>query len=80
MVFFSRKGKVKPVTNNPDDYFPGDIVAWDLGNGITHIGIVINKRSEDNRRYLIVHNIGNGQEISDCLLTFKIIGHYSYGI
>ena len=79
MVFFSRKGLVKPVTNNPDDYLPGDLVAWDLGNGITHIGIVINKRSEDKRRYLVVHNIGNGQVISDCLLTYRIIGHYYYG-
>jgi len=80
MVFFERKGIEKPVTNNPDDYIPGDIVAWDLGGGITHIGIVTDKRSDDNKRYLIVHNIGNGQEISDCLLNYKIIGHYYYEI
>lgn len=66
------------ISKNPDDYKPGDIVAWNLGGNLTHIGIVINKKSEDGERYLIVHNIGNGQEISDCLFSYKIIGHYSY--
>ncbi len=78
MVFFSRFGEVKTISNNATGYVPGDIVAWDLGRGLTHIGIVINQKSSDNKRYLIVHNIGNGQEISDCLFSYKIIGHYSY--
>ena len=78
MTFFSRHGQIKKVTINPADYIPGDIVTWDLGRGIPHIGIVVNKRSPDNRRYLVVHNIGNGQEISDCLFSFKITGHYTY--
>jgi uncharacterized protein len=30
-----------------------------------HIGIVIDKKSGDGERPLIVHNIGNGQEKSD---------------
>jgi len=71
MVFFSRFGDILPITTNPFDYKPGDIVAWDLGSGLTHIGIVIDKN-------LIVHNIGNGQEISDCLFSYRIIGHYKY--
>ena len=79
MTFFTRKGIILPITNNPDDYNPGDIVCWDLGGGITHIGIVVNKRSTDNKRYKIVHNIGAGQVIEDCLFSFKIIGHYKYG-
>jgi uncharacterized protein YijF (DUF1287 family) len=78
MVYFARFGKELSITNNPDNYLPGDIVAWDLGGGLTHIGILINKRSVDNKRNLIVHNIGNGQEISDCLFEYKIIGHYRY--
>ena len=78
MKFFERKGTVLPITNNPDEYLPGDIVCWDLGNGQTHIGIVINQKSDDKKRYLIVHNIGRGQEVSDCLFNFKIIGHYRY--
>jgi uncharacterized protein YijF (DUF1287 family) len=78
MTFFSRFGETKTTATNPAEYTPGDIVAWDLGHGLTHIGIVIDKKSTDNKRYLIVHNIGNGQEISDCLFSFKIIGHYYY--
>lgn len=78
MVFFSRFGKTKPITDNPGDYFPGDIVAWNLGGGITHIGIVVNERSSDRKRYLISHNIGAGQVLEDCLFEFKIIGHYTF--
>jgi uncharacterized protein YijF (DUF1287 family) len=78
MTFFSRKGKVKPVTNNASDYIPGDIVTWNLTGGLTHIGIVVNKKSSDGKRYLIVHNIGAGQVIEDCLFSFTITGHYTY--
>ena len=78
MVYFSRYGRIKAITTNPEDYQPGDIVAWDLGGGTTHIGIVINQKSHDGKRNLIVHNIGNGQEISDCLFEYSSIGHYQY--
>ncbi|MCU0457398.1 MAG: DUF1287 domain-containing protein [Bacteroidales bacterium] len=78
MTFFSRHGETKSISNDPKDYRPGDIVTWDLGEGIPHIGIVINKRSADNMRFLIVHNIGNGQEISDCLFSYRLTGHYTY--
>ncbi|QTD37665.1 DUF1287 domain-containing protein [Polaribacter batillariae] len=78
MTFFSRKGIVKVNSKNPKDYLPGDIVCWNLGGAITHIGIVVNKKSSDNKRYMIVHNIGAGQVLQDCLFDFKIIGHYRY--
>ena len=78
MVFFERHGIVKPVTEDPDAYEPGDIVCWDLGGGIDHIGIVVDRRSDDGERYLIVHNIGAGQVMEDCLFDFKITGHYKY--
>ncbi len=78
MKFFSRKGSEKPKTENNADYVPGDIVAWDLGAGLTHIGLVVNKKGPDGNRWLVVHNIGRGQEISDCLFQYKVIGHYSY--
>jgi uncharacterized protein YijF (DUF1287 family) len=79
MVFLARKGITLPITQNPEDYFPGDIVCWDLGNGIIHTGFVVNTISTFSDRYQIVHNIGNGQVIEDCLFRFKIIGHYRYG-
>lgn len=77
-TFFSRHGEVKVVTNNPSDYKPGDIVTWMLMGNLPHIGIVVNKKSKDGRRYLIVHNIGNGQEMEDCLFDYTITGHYRY--
>ena len=58
MVFFSRHGKVKTITQDANDYLPGDIICWDLGRGLTHIGIVVNKKSANGKRYLKVHNIG----------------------
>lgn len=78
MKFFSRFGIVKPITLNSVDYVPGDIVCWNLSAAITHIGIVVNKKSADDSHFLVVHNIGNGQELSDCLFSFKIIGHYTF--
>jgi hypothetical protein len=78
MKFFSRFGKTKPITNDPKDYIPGDIVCWSLGGGLTHIGLIVNKKSSDQQRYLIVHNIGGGQVVADCLFDYKIIGHYQY--
>lgn len=80
MVFFKRKGSVKPMTKNAEDYKPGDIVCWNLSGGMSHIGLVINKKSADGKRYLIVHNIGVGQVIEDVLFAWKIIGHYTYKV
>lgn len=78
MVFFSRHGKEKAISNNPSDYLPGDIVCWNLGGGLTHIGIVSKKRSGDEQRHLIVHNIGAGQVLEDGLFRYRVIGHYRY--
>lgn len=77
-VFFTRKGKVKPITKNAEDYVPGDIVSWRLDNGRPHIGIVVNKKSGDNQRYLVMHNIGFGQVAEDVLFSWKITGHFTY--
>ncbi len=80
MTFFSRFGTAKKISQTPDDYQPGDIICWDLnGRGLTHIGIVSRKKSDDGNRNLIVHNIGGGQILEDCLFNWKIIGHYTYG-
>lgn len=78
MTYFKRENASLPITTNPKDYHPGDIVCWNLGGAITHIGIVVDKTSKDGKRPLIVHNIGSGQVLADCLFDFKIIGHYRY--
>ncbi len=77
-MFFSRFGTIKKISDKGEDYVPGDIVTWDLGNGITHVGIVTGRMSGDKKRPLIVHNIGQGQVLEDCLFSFKITGHYCY--
>ncbi|HET9487666.1 MAG TPA: DUF1287 domain-containing protein, partial [Chryseosolibacter sp.] len=71
MVYFKRYGRVKEITTNPEDYLAGDIVCWDLGGGVTHIGIAVNRKSADGKRPLIVHNIGAGQVLADCLFEFN---------
>jgi uncharacterized protein YijF (DUF1287 family) len=79
MTFFKRRGAEQPVTDNPSDYRAGDVVCWDLGGGVTHIGLVVDKRSADGKRPMIVHNIGAGQVMEDVLLAYRIVGHYRYG-
>ena len=79
MVFFSRKGERLPVTASAQDYRPGDVVTWDLGGGLTHIGIVVNVPSvADAGRFQVVHNIGAGPKMEDVLFAWKITGHYRY--
>ncbi|MBF0648289.1 DUF1287 domain-containing protein [Dysgonomonas sp. GY75] len=77
-MYFSRFGTILKVSDKGSDYSPGDIVTWDLGGGITHIGIVTDRMSSDGKRPLIVHNIGRGQVLEDCLFSFKVTGHYRY--
>ncbi|RZK39261.1 MAG: DUF1287 domain-containing protein, partial [Hymenobacter sp.] len=78
MEFFSRHAEVREVGTNGKAYLPGDVVAWRLQNGRTHIGIVVNRRSNDGERNLMVHNIGAGQVLEDCLFNFQVIGHYYF--
>jgi uncharacterized protein YijF (DUF1287 family) len=77
-TFFERKGVVLPVTQNPNDYVAGDIVTWMLSENLPHIGIVVDLRSEDGNKPLIVHNIGSGPVIEDMLFDYQITGHYRY--
>lgn len=78
MTFFSRHGEVLKISKKAEDYLPGDIVCWDLGGGTTHIGIVVDRKTANGKRNLIVHNIGGGQELADCKFQYRIIGHYRY--
>ncbi|MBS9462511.1 DUF1287 domain-containing protein [Flagellimonas sp. 389] len=80
MIYFKREGAEKSISDNASDYLPGDVVCWNLGGAITHIGIVVDKKSSDGKRNLIVHNIGRGQVLEDMLFDFKIIGHYRYAV
>lgn len=77
-VFFERKGTKLPISEDAKDYKTGEIVTWMINGKLPHIGIITNKKSEDGKRNLIVHNVGGGQVLEDCLFEYKIVGHYSY--
>jgi len=77
MVFFQRHGESLPITSRADDYSPGDLVTWDLGGGVPHIGIVVDQKGTSGH-YMIMHNIGWGPRIEDVLLNWKVTGHYRY--
>ena len=53
-------------------YAPGDIVTWDLGRGLAHIGIVSDKKALFSSTPLIIHNIGRGTEENDLLFKYKV--------
>lgn len=83
MTYFKNKNAELMISTKAVDYAPGDIVTWNLQNknvvsGITHIGIVVDQKSTDGKRYLIAHNIGGGNTIEDMLFSYVIIGHYRF--
>ena len=78
-TFFDRKGESIAISDDPSNYKPGDLVTWQVGPKMPHIGVVLEMVSDDDpRRHLIAHNIGNGPVIDDMLFDFKITGHYRY--
>lgn len=78
-AFLMRHGEALPITANPDDYRPGDLVTWRLtGTGLPHIGIVTDRRAPITGNPIIAHNIGRGPELSDMLFDYRISGHFRY--
>lgn len=77
-TYFTRKGKSVSTTSGGENFSPGDIVTWDLGSGVDHVGMVVNVWYKPTQRYLIVHNIGAGTRMEDVMFAWKITGHYRY--
>jgi uncharacterized protein YijF (DUF1287 family) len=77
-TFFRRRGVSIAVVRDPAGYEAGDLVTWRLPGDLPHVGLVIDRRSPDGRRPLIVHNIGRGPEIEDVLFAYPVTGHYRY--
>jgi uncharacterized protein len=75
-TWFERQGYALKVSEDPAEYRPGDIVAWVLGGGQPHIGIVSDRRSADAARPLVIHNIGWGAREEDVLFEYRITGHF----
>ena len=75
MTYFRRKGYGREVTEKAENFKTGDIVTWVLDNGLTHIGIVSDRKSADGTP-LVIHNIGAGTQEENILFRFRITGHY----
>ncbi len=79
-TFFRRRGAALPPSEDPRNYRPGDLVAWNLrgpGGFLPHIGIVTDRLAPSGRPK-IVHNIGAGPALEDVLFKWQITGHYRY--
>lgn len=76
--FFTRNGKELAESRDALDYDTGDIVAWRLANGASHIGIVVPGPGDLSDEKWIVHNIGSGPVWENSLFEYQIIGHYRY--
>jgi len=74
-TFFKRRGFAIPTGKRAEDFLPGDVVTWNLGGGIGHIGIVSDKKASSGTP-LVIHNIGRGVQEEDMLFQFARTGHY----
>lgn len=77
MRYFKRQGFELKVTEDAKNYQAGDLVVWNLGGGILHIGVVSDQKTDEGVPK-IIHNIGSGAKEEDLLFDYKIIGHYRY--
>jgi uncharacterized protein len=75
MKYFERRGFSLPIEKDLSKYQLGDIVAWNLGDGQLHIGVLSDLVGASGRR-LAIHNIGRGTQEEDILMSYPIIGHY----
>jgi uncharacterized protein len=78
MTFFKRQNMHLPLTKNPKDFRPGDVVVWKLSEGVLHIGLVANDKAPSGKYHLVIHNIGAGTRLEDILFAYPIMGHYRY--
>ena len=75
-VFLKRQGAVLPLSDEPQDWQPGDIFTSMVGGRLPHIGIVSNRTS--GRNPLIIHNIGSGTREENLLFAHKLTGHFRW--
>ena len=76
-TFFKRRGAALPVTRNPADYRPGDLITCTVAGRLPHIALVVPSPTGGERPW-IVHNIGSGPQLEDRLFEFPLTGHYRW--
>lgn len=75
-TFLKRKGAALPITNDPADWLPGDIVTSLVGGRLPHIGIVSDRMA--GNMPLVIHNIGRGTQEENILFDHKLSGHFRW--
>lgn len=73
--WFERQRWNMAISDRANTYEPGDLVTWDLGGNVPHIGIVSERHSVFGPP-LIIHNIGRGTREDNILFDYRITGHY----
>lgn len=76
-TFFKRRSLSLPVSRNPADYLPGDLVTCTVAGNRPHIMIVSWRKASDGTP-LIIHNIGSGTQEENALFSFPLTGHYRW--
>ena len=74
-TYFKRMGYALPVSKNPADYQPGDLVTCIVPPHLPHI-MIVSDLTNATGQPLVIHNIGVGTQEEDRLFEFKITGHY----
>ncbi len=75
-TYFRRAKAREDVSDDPQDYLPGDIVSQRLGGKLPHMAIVSHRANADGSRPLVIHNIGAGTRLEDTLFEHEIVGHF----
>ena len=76
--YFQRSGAALAPSDDPADYLPGDIVAWNLradAGFLPHIGVVTDEIGPSGSP-MVVHNIGEGPKQEDVLFAWPMTGRY----
>ena len=76
-AYFKRHDAALPVSKNPEDYRPGDLVTCTVAGRLPHIMLVVPNPSGEGRPW-VVHNIGQGPQFEDRLMEFPLTGHYRW--
>ena len=77
-TYFKRAKARKQVSDDPQDYLPGDIVSQRLGGKLPHMAIVSHRANADRSRPQVIHNIGAGTRLEDTLFEHEITGHFRF--
>lgn len=73
--YFERHGYSVAITQNADDYLPGDLITCTVGRNLAHIMVVSDKKTQNGVPF-VIHNIGSGTKEENRLFDFPMTGHY----